>query len=164
MIESLAIRLGIMLVALAVSFSSGFALGMKWESDSRDAAELKRVKDVEIRIQKVVEERERVVTKYVNRIVKIYVDRDRVIQEVDKHATTIPDPRECWLADERVRNINDAGGAPSERGSAASVPADPEAAERKPSSGGEVGSGLSLPIPRMFRSPSNGGGDPEITR
>lgn len=164
MIESIAIRIGIMLVALAVSFSSGFALGMKWESDSRDADELKRVKDVEIRIQKEVEYRDRVITKYVTRIVKLKAVQDTITQEVDKHAQTIPDPRECWLAPERVRNINDAIGAAGERSGAAAVPADAPAAGRQPSSAGAVGGGLSLPVPRMFRSPSDGGGDPEITR
>lgn len=164
MIESMVIRLAIMGVALVVSFGSGFALGVNWESNRRDAMELKRVQDAIIRVRTIVEEREKIVTKYVDRIVKIYVERDRVMEEVDKHAATIPDPRECWLDPERVRVINDAVGAAGKRSDAAAVPADQAAAVGESPGRGAVGRGLGFPLPRVFDPAGGSREDPEVSR
>lgn len=163
-IQSVLLRLAIIGVLCLACLGSGFVAGVQWESNKRDAAELKRVKDVEIKIRTIVEERERVVTKYVNRIVKIYVDRDRIMSEVDQHAQTIPDPRECWLAPERVRVINDAIGAAGERSGAAVVPAPAPAPVGESPGRGEVGGGHGPTLPGVFRSAGDGGWGLEVTR
>lgn len=164
MIESMLIRLAIIAVALAVSFASGFGLGVTWEGNRRDAAELKRVRDVQIKIQRIVEEREKIVTKYVDRIVKIYIERDVAMAEVDKHVQTIPDPRECWLDPERVRVINGAVAAAGERSGAAAVPADQAAADGESQRRGAVGRGLGFPLPRVFDPAGGAREDPEVSR
>ena len=102
------VRLVILAILCSVCFGSGFMLGVEWEGNKRDAAELKRVKDVEIRIKEVEKVITKVETKYVNRYITRQVVKEKVTQEVDKHVETIPDPRECWLDKARVDTINGA--------------------------------------------------------
>jgi len=162
MIAGLGLRLALIAIFAAVCFGSGFALGVEWESNSRDALELKRVKEVEIRIQEVIKWRTKIEKVFVDRIVYIQAERAKIIEEVEKHVEQIPDPRKCWLDPERVRVINDAVGAAGQRGDAAAVPADPAATIGKPSSGGALGGGLGLHLPRVLRAPEAAGAIDQI--
>lgn len=164
-IESILIRLAIIGALALASFGSGFVAGVKYEGMKRDAAELARVRDVEIRIKEIVKWRTKIERVFVEKIVYLDRERDRVTAEVDRHAQELADPRECWLAPDRVRNINDAvGAAAGKPDGARPVPADPTSAVGGPSGRGALGRGLGLPLPRVFREAGGVGEDAESTR
>ncbi len=101
-------RLLILAVLAAACFVSGFVLGMDWESNARDSAELKKAIHVITVTKEIVKERIVIETKFIKRALKREAEQEKIVQEVDKHVETIADPRDCWLAPERVRVINDA--------------------------------------------------------
>ncbi|HQR20054.1 MAG TPA: hypothetical protein PKV98_04265 [Burkholderiaceae bacterium] len=154
------VRLVILAVLCSVCFGSGFMLGVEWESNKRDAAELKRVKDVEIRIKEVEKVITKVETKYVNRYIVRQVVKEKITQEVDRHVETIPDPRECWLAPDRVSTINRAArGTEGAGGEAGAVPAAAGAAVGEPQRGGALGGGHGIQVPRVLGQIFGTGGD-----
>lgn len=164
-ISSIALRLLIIAGLALACFGSGFVAGVRYEGMVRDAAELKRVRDVEIRIKEVVKWRTKIEKVFVEKLIYIDRERDRVEEEVNRHARELDDPRECWLAPERVRSINDAaGGAAGKPDGARPVPADQVAPVGEPQRRGEVGGGLGLPIPRVFRAPGLGSEDADGAR
>lgn len=138
-------RIVIMAVLAAVCFLSGLGLGIEWESNRRDALELTRIKDVQIKVVEVEKIITKIETKYITKWREREAKKDVIVQEVDKHVATIPDPRECWLDQARVDTINravadgmrdDAGTAgaakPDAGGEAGAMPAADEAAGRQP--------------------------------
>lgn len=100
------VRLAIIAFLCATCFASGFKLGVDWESNARDAAELKRVKEVVVVTKEIVKWRTKIETKYIDREVIREVEKEKIVQEVDKHVQDIPDPRECWLDQIRIDAIN----------------------------------------------------------
>lgn len=164
-ISSIALRLLIIASLALACFGSGFVAGVKYESNARDAAELKRVRDIEIRVKEVVKWRTKIEKVFVEKLVYIDRERDRVEEEVNRNARELDDPRECWLAPERVRNINDAAGSPAGKPDGARpVPADQAAPVGEPQRRGEVGRGLGLPLPRVFREAGLGSEDADGAR
>jgi len=158
-IQSLAIRLIILAVLAIGCFTTGFWAGVTWEGNARDALELKRVKDVEIRIKEVIKVVTKIEKVFITRQVVREVEKERIVQEVDKHVETIPDPRECWLDPERVRVINDAAQPDGKPAQAAPVPGADPAAVGEPQRGAEVGGGHGLQVPRVLRQVFGAGGD-----
>lgn len=154
------IRLVILAVLCATCFGSGFMLGVEWEGNKRDAAELKRVKDVIVQIKEVEKIVTKIETKYVNRYILRQAVAEKITQEVDKHVETIPDPRDCWLAPERVRAINAAVRGDANFGvEAGAVPEAEGAPVGEPQRGGAVGGGGGVKVPSVLRSIFGAGGD-----
>lgn len=157
---SIALRILLIVAFAAACFGSGFMLGVEWEGNKRDSEALKVVRDVEIRIKEVEKIVVRVEKKYIVRLIQREAVREQVTQEVDKHVETIPDPRECWLAPDRVSTINRAVGEPGDqRVEAGAVQEAGAAAVGEPQRGGEVGSGHGVEIPRVRGQTFGAGGD-----
>jgi hypothetical protein len=86
----------------------GFVRGVRYEADSRDAAEAKAAAEgVRILTREVT----KIEVRYVDRKAKREAERATVNQEVVDHAAKLPDPPACWLDPARVRTINRAWAA-----------------------------------------------------
>lgn len=141
----------IALAALVIGLLSfGFLQGVKWEEGRVAIANQKAEQKQQQITHELVKRYSTIQKVYVERAQKREETREKVNADTSAHAA-LPDSRQCWLDDDRVRSINDAwlddadsGGVPS------GLREDAPAEERQPSGGGAVGQGQGLRLPRVF--------------
>ena len=145
----------ILLILALGCASAGFVGGVEvegWKRDSHDKTILAEAAKLS---QSVVTHDHTVEIRYVDRAVERDAQKERVQSNVADHAK-LPDPPDCWLAPERVRDINAAFGlGDDQRTDAGPVPAPKPTGIRLPSGAGGVGGSTGLQIPRVLR-PSGG--------
>ena len=110
MIQSLAIRALLAVIAVAVAFTAGFYSGYEWAAGKQAIVEVKQQaaeKKDEHKVQAAEAKSDHEAGK---RKAARAVQREQVLGEVAKHAATTPDTKECALAPERVKSINQAWG------------------------------------------------------
>lgn len=130
-------------LAVAVAFGSGWHYGTK-------VCEAKQAAAIEQQRQQVAKADAKSDGKAAPKKAKAKQRAAKVAQETANHATTLPDPPECALPPERVRNINAALGY--DAGAGGEAPAVPETAAAhwwRPSAGRGVGDDAGIDVPGM---------------
>lgn len=142
-------------------YATGFVQGRAHEGEKQLALQAKRDDARKVLVRTVTKEVTKIETQFQTRTV--YRERlaDRVQQQVITHAATLPDPVDCALHADRVRNINESFGfgVASGPGSVAhELRTAPEARLWESSGSGTLGSADGPGLSRLRRWKAGAGG------